>query len=526
MKENNTDLIRTVWNSDKQSQVSKHYTVAEHDNSEFGRFITEWADRTPQTEIEFAEQAAMKLPISYNGATREWHVFNGCIWAVTDKDVIIRLLGKLAQSIHRGLDYVGTRAQNEIRTRVAAGDNKAEVTKAIKEVQDFHVKPRRPLVLRMQTSAGLKAALELLQGIAPLNNAQALEDDKNYLVFRNGVLDVQEVIDTGKATLKEHSHDRLCSRMVDFDLDLEATAPDWVNFLHESIPDAEEVIYLEKSLGCALFGERDTRRIVSLQGAPRSGKSTILDVMGDIFPMYSATPQHAAITAGHSAKAVANARFDMRYSRFTLFSEVRSKLDSDFLLGYSTIDKFTAEQKFKESGSYAPQGTIFIANNVPLNLDKSDPAMATRLAKVTFPQTFSELDPEHTMDRQLPQKLREQAPGIIARLVNAFILRHQEGIDRPESMQRELEAERIEDDVVLQFIEDMKAEGRLAETDAKPSNCVKAGALNAVFQQEMKAQGYSTNEIPKPKEFKKRVSSLGYEHTKSGSWVFAGLTLR
>lgn len=528
MKENTLDnLVATVWTSDKEQQISNYYTIPELVNNTTNpdRFFREWADRTPETEIEFAEQAAMKLPIRYNVHTKEWHVYNNFVWIKADETIITALLTKLAKTVKKGLDSAERFVMDAIRTAEADGKNEKAV-KTIKGLRDYRMKPRRPLVNRIQSAAGIKATITLLQAQARLNIAKAVEDDQRYLCFRNGVIDIEHTIETGTVELLPHDWERHSTRMIDYNLNLEATAPDWVKFLDESVGNAEEALYLEKALGASLFGEKATRRIINIQGAPRSGKSMMISVLSEIFEQFVATPQQSAITAGATGKGAFNARHSMRDARIVLFSEVRGKLDSDFLLAYSGGDKFSTEAKFQMDQSHTPQGTIFIANNVPLDVNKSDGAMKSRLARVHFPYTFDPLDPEHTLDEELPNRLLEQAEGIIARLVNGYLLRLRDGIDKPESMERALAEEREAEDVVAQYIHDMSESGLLVvNPELAASQCTKVLPLYESFVESLRRQNYTPKDIPKRGEFVDSLIELGYDKVRSDGFRIKGLKL-
>lgn len=528
MKENTLDnLVATVWNTDKESQVSDYYSVAELSNNTTNpvRYFRDWAERTPETEIEFAEQAAMKLPIRYNVVTKEWHVFNNFVWIKADETIITALLTKLAKTIKKGFDSAERFAIDAIRTAEADGKNE-KAAKAIKELRDYRMKPRRPLVSRIQSAAGIKATIALLQAQARLNITKANKDDERYLCFRNGVIDIEHTIETGKVELLPHSWARHSTRMIDFNLDLDATAPDWVKFLDESVGNAEEALYLEKALGASIFGEKSTRRIINIQGAPRSGKSMLISVLSEIFKQFVATPQQSAITTGATGKGAFNARHSMRDARIVLFSEVRGKLDSDFLLAYSGGDKFSAEAKFQMDQSYTPQGTIFIANNVPIDVNKSDGAMKSRLARIHFPHTFDPLDPEHTLDEELPSRLLNQAEGIIARLVNGYLLRLREGIDKPDSMERALAEEREAEDVVVQYIHDMSESGLMTVNPSlAASQCTKVLPLYESFVETLRRQNYSSKDIPKRGDFVDSLKELGYDKVRSDGMRIRGLKL-
>lgn len=76
-----------------------------------------------------------------------------------------------------------------------------------------------------------------------------------------------------------HSPERFNTWSLPYAYDPRATCPQWLAFLEQVIPDPESRLLLQQWFGYMISGRTDLQKILSLFGAPRSGKGTILRVL-------------------------------------------------------------------------------------------------------------------------------------------------------------------------------------------------------------------------------------------------------
>lgn len=229
-------------------------------------------------------------------------------------------------------------------------------------------------------------------------------DDDRVLALTNGVL---RDASTGDRVLVPHSPEVFNLTSRPFPYEPGATAPYWLKFLDEVLPDApDDQHFLQEWFGYVLSGRTDIHAIASLAGQSRSGKGTILRIL-------SAMTGTENVAAGHIDSMVGPFGLEPLIGKSLLaFGDVRwnnknAQTAIQRILEISGEDRITVPRKNKTDwvGTLGVR-IMFAGNEIPRFADPSR-AMANRLRIVHFTQSFAGRE-----DYGLTERLMGELPGI------------------------------------------------------------------------------------------------------------------
>lgn len=481
----------------------------------------------PRTEIRAAETISKKLAshLTYDSATRTWYIWNGQIHRPCTGDGIAK---KLVQLYYRqtteALEFVKDAIEGMAEHMAASGVDKAdEKAQEIQKRYNWQFGKHRRFRDRISTDQGQRAVVEQLKVL--VDEADYL-DDRRWFVVENGVFDMEAVRRDRRFDLLPHDASRPVYRVTFPAMDAPGSDyPALKRFLGGSIADGTQSRFLSKAFAAGMMGTPEkTKTIVSIQGKTNSGKSMLLDIVDKLCGdagIYAA-PSPDAITKYGSNKK--HARYPMRNARIVGFSEVREKLDETFILQYTGGDKFPVEEKYVASSSVNPQGIIFVANNKPLNVDKSDQAMFPRVAPISFPYTFSKADPDHYEDENLASDIINESSGFLEWMKWSFLAYLEEGLDKSESMEALKRGEVEDSSTIAQFLASRIESGRYAQDPTAPiSKCVTKSELHVDYVDYCKSHNIKSSEISDMREMTEYLEDHNMSIKRSNGTRVSGL---
>lgn len=510
-------LFKTI-SDDLALQVGDDLDVSTHRRkSDFTLSEAEALDSLPRTDMTAAKalRLAYGAHVSFIEPENTWYCWNGRVHEPIGSDAIAhRMVSELWEDLSRNIKTIETQWKN---SGIPADK--------IKEFRTLWTK-HRAYRDRLASSAGQSSLIQMLKMTLKRDDDYFL-DDRRWFVVRNGVFDMEAVRQNRTFELLPHDSTRPVYRMFDVDDAPGATAPALQKFLSESIEDDTQARFLSKAISLALLGApHKTKTVVSIQGKTNSGKSMILDCLdrlsGDTGLF--AAPSESAITQHGRNKE--HARYPMRNARVIAFSEVRQKLDQTFILKYSGGDPFAVEEKYIAGSTVKPQGIIFVANNTPLEVNKSDEAMLKRIATINFPYTFSKVDPDHYEDETLGDRIVSESSGFLEWLKASYLAFLDEGLDRSESMEKTIREEAEESDIVNEYLQVRTITGLYRyELDKAAIQSVMFTDFYRNFVEYCREQGFQQGAFPSKREVKNALLAQGFELTKASVLRVKGLIL-
>lgn len=235
--------------------------------------------------------------------------------------------------------------------------------------------------------------------------------DPNYIVFRNGRLDIR--------TMEFSDNDPLVfqTSYLNFNYDRYNThCPNFEKYL-ESVsggdPDIKELML--QTNGYIASCSMDAKSFFLFIGEGDTGKSLTIGLDTMFFPNdFVSTIELQALGDKFSTGNLANVRLNVG-------GDLPNKpLTPDVVKhvkGITGNDMMTAEKKFVQPFSFKPTCKLVFATNHPLVLQQRDDQFCERLVVIPFDNKI----PKHKQDHDLLNKLRDEIPAIFNMILEAFL---------------------------------------------------------------------------------------------------------
>ena len=332
--------------------------------------------------------------VRYNHATKQWHHWDttSCTWAPdTVKDVENRVI------------ELG-------RVRVAkiasiSGKDK-EVAAAVK------------LVRRLFDIARIRSALDVLSSMPGYKtDGQDWDLDPYLLGCANGVVDLRtgtfvEGLTAANGKVTKNTH---------IAFDPEAKCPLFLEFLPQiTSGDKDLAAFFVQWFGYSLYGLNWEQRFLVLTGEGRNGKGAMTRAVRAAIGDYCAkADQGIYMKSKWGSARSSDARADLmalRGTRVAVLSEPEGgQFNEELLKAHTGGDVISARPLYGTIVSWEPSHTItFLTNKMP-TVEDIGPAMAERVLVADFRERYE----GERKDTSLDEKLRAEAPGILALLIRS-----------------------------------------------------------------------------------------------------------
>lgn len=366
----------------------------------------------PFTDTGNAERLVLLYgnEIRYCVEMKKWLVWDGGRWTTGETRRVRQLFKKTVRELYRQAADI--------------------VDKEPREAVEKHAR-------RSEGAVSIRAALECTEseeGIAV--SANALDTHPFLLNCQNGTLNLE----TGE--LRAHDQHDLLTRMVRVNYRPQATCPRFLRFLHRIMGDnldAEPngradrlVAYLQKCFGYALTASVSEKAVFCFFGSGNNGKTTLLEIIRFILAEYSAQVLIDTLMAHQTRESNTSTAdlADLRGVRFVTTSEAEEgqKL-AVAKIKYLTqgMGEIKACRKYENPISFAATHKLFLdANHKPI-IRGGEKAVWNRLKPIPFVVTI----PPDEIDKGLLEKLKAEAEGILAWLVEGCLRWQREGLGEP-----------------------------------------------------------------------------------------------
>ncbi len=304
---------------------------------------------------------------------------------------------------------------------------------------------------------------------------------------------------------------------------IEAPAPTWERFLDEIFEGNQKTVaFVQRALGCGIWGAVREHAIIVEEGRGRNGKGTkqevLLQVLGDLAGALRA--EILLDTGPRSAAAPSPDIMALHGMRLAFCSETneRAKVDTarvKWLTGGDTLRARNPNDKLETT--WKPTHSLFLLTNSLPNAPADDFAFWNRVLVVNFPLSFvanPKAPYERQADTHLLDKLLAEGPGILAWLVRGCIWWQERGLDPPPEILERTAAYRQEVDAIGEFVDDCIIEDPLALT--------RAGEIYDVFGRWWNAN--RGQKVPSPQWMNKGLK-LRFSWKKHGTLHFEGIKI-
>jgi putative DNA primase/helicase len=385
-------------------------------------------------------------------ASGTWYVWAEHSWKMDELDNTLARVGDL---IPLYADAARACAEQEVKYLRESNKDAAEGAKSTREIftKKISCLQRRR---HRQDVLILAAAGEGSLGIT----GREWDADPYLLVFKNGVVDLRtRVFRPGRPM--DFIKTVAPVEWKGFD----APAPRWEKFLSEIFDgDLEIASFLKRLLGYSIAGLSVEHSLPILWGpGGRNGKGCLIEtlnfVLGDLAgpapsellleqknPRSSAAPSPDIMLLRGKRLAWANETNDGRRLNS---GKIKWLCGGDTLSGRNPFDK--------RQVSFEPTHTLFLLTNFRPHVDPGDAALWDRLHLIEFRLSFVDAPNEphqRPRDKYLRRKLKQEAPGIVAWLVDGFREWQDKGLRPPPQVVNATCQYRKGEDLIEQFLEE------------------------------------------------------------------------
>lgn len=241
--------------------------------------------------------------------------------------------------------------------------------------------------------------------------------------------------------------------------------PLWSAFLQRVTRcDLEMIGYLQRLAGYALTGSNREQALYFPNGPGGNGKGVLMNTWTGVAGDYAHTASGDLLLAANGDRHPTDMA-SLRGKRLVTASELRpgARWDEQRLKSLTGGDPITARFMRQDEFTFIPQLTLVIAGNHRPSFAGVDEAIRRRLRLIPF----TEVIPAEERDPELPEKLREEWPGILRWMIDGCLLWQRDGLAPPASVTKASAAYMDSEDSLGQWIDDQVIRCDPCETECK-----------------------------------------------------------
>lgn len=389
----------------------------------------------PRTEVKAAEAVHEKFKnvLSYTEARNQWYLWDGRIHTPCGGDGIAIKIAKLYyKAMNDALDFIKEYLEKEAsKIEAANATNSAEEAKKMREWYDkSEIVRHKTFRDKMSSDAGLNALVRNMKTECDVPS-DYYDNDQQWLVVRNGVIDLDSLREKGLKGWAMYSHhpSRAVTKFFDADYNpanVRVNLGHWDRFLLYSIPDGEARTYLQKVTGAAFMGTAKLRTILNLHGPPGSGKSVFINTF---FKLGNGGAGYVCMPDSKSIIKVSGQNFEQdsfKGRRFYGISEppMNDPIDNEFLKKLTGDEWVETRTLNVKSAGWIPQGIPFIASNKALKINTRDSAIVERVQMIEFPIEFKKDHPNPARRRvqNLEQLIMDDRERVLEWVIQGMLM--------------------------------------------------------------------------------------------------------
>lgn len=401
--------------------------------------MLEWA-RLPKNDLGNAQRL-----LRWRGADlmyvpgKGWYAWTGQFWSPDDGERLARLA---AQSVP---DLIHQEAE-----ALLENPRQGEDVEKLQKRAEGHRKWAIGTGNSNRMAAMLREAEPRVQ-----RRIEEIDARPALLCVENGVLELgsDHAEADGGVRLRRHSRGDLLSRMMPVKYDRAATAPLFLAFLEQVMPDPQKRLFLQRYCGYALTGDVGEQCLLLNYGTGANGKSTFMDLLRQLFGALAMAMDFSSLEHNDNKRGgdATPDLIDLPGKRLVMASEPKPgvKLSEGLIKSLTGGDPIKARQLNQPFIEFYPQFKLMLAFNTKPTITGTDNGIWRRLLLLDWSVTI----PKDRRDKHLKEKLMAEGPGILNWLLDGWRLWRDNGLSPPESVAAATSAWREESDRMGAFIE-------------------------------------------------------------------------
>jgi len=438
--------IEAAIRAENQAQCDPPLSEDELERTIF-RSVRKWergelqiVEATPPEQYHYTDMGnAARFAVQHHGSIRycygwaKWLGWDGRRWAPDQMGRAEALAKETVRSMY---------------AEASRTDDKEERKRLSRHAMQTEAAYRITMMMKLARSEeGIPVAIE------------SLDVDPWLLNAENGTLDLKTL------QLREHRQDDLITKLTPTPYLPDAKAPRWEKFLAEIFDGNEENIgYVQRGLGLSLTGSTREHVLFIPHGRGANGKTTLLEAVRATIGSDYAQRAPVQLLLKKRGETVPTDVARLRGARFVSATEPdKSKWLAEALVKSLTGgDRLTARFMRQDYFEFQPTHKIWLATNHKPVIKGTDHAIWRRIRLIPF----TVIIPEEKQDKDLLEKLKEEAPGILAWMVEGLRKYHQDGLSAPDDVVSATREYQLEMDIVGIFLAECCVEEAGAEVKA------------------------------------------------------------
>ena len=395
-----------------------------------------------------------------------WLTWDGKRWARDETGRAMLFAKQTVKAIFTEAEKSQKKAEeaiNEVKEATDSGDENA-IKKAQSKLKaiNAYVENLTKWAIKSQSRSRIEAITALAQSEPEIAVKIDCFDNNHFLLnAQNGVIDLES------GQLRKHNPKDLITKIVNAPYDSLATCPIWRAFLDKIFDNKQELIsFIQRAVGYTLTGSTREQGLFFLFGNGKNGKSTFINPLQSLLNDYACKISSDTILAKRFDSAIPNDVARLKGSRLTIASELpegrrlNENLVKDLTGGEDTI---TARFLHHEFFEFSPTFKLWMYGNHKPVIRGQDDGIWRRIMLIPFDVVISEKE----CDKNLPDKLRAELPGILNWAVEGCMMWQKEGLNPPEIVLNAVKDYRSEQDTLSFFIEEKCTLGKECKVIAK-----------------------------------------------------------
>jgi putative DNA primase/helicase len=384
-----------------------------------------------------------------------------------------------------------------------------ETVKAIyREAADTDDEAERKTIAKHARSSEaqhkIKAFIELLKNRRTAT-PEDFDRDPMLLNCANGTLDLNT------ATLRDHDRADHITKIAPVAYKADAVAPTFYSFLQDILPSEAVRGFMQRLAGYSLNGKTNEKALPILHGSGDNGKSTLLNVLMEMNGEYGLQASND-LFMGRSSHPTEVADLHGRRLVTNVETEEGKRLKESLVKQLTGGDRISARRMREDPWNFWPTHTLFMATNHRPEIKGTDNAIWNRIKLVPFEVSI----PKNQQDKDLPEKLRDELPGILAWAVRGHLDWLRDGLQEPDKVKAATKSYRSDMDVLARFIDE--------ECETGMELRVKSSLLYTRYKIWCEESG---EQVMRSQDFSNSLQDRGYSRGKSnGDRVYKGISVR
>ncbi|MHB9066248.1 MAG: DNA primase family protein [Pirellulaceae bacterium] len=332
-----------------------------------------------------------------------------------------------------------------------------EALPVLRQVPDNTAKAILQFVRASNQANGIRNMVSLAKCDVSIQPS-SLDTNQWLLNVANGTLDLQ----TGE--LLPHDRQHFITKLCPIAYDPSAQFPVWRGFLRTILQDDKQLVsYIQRLVGYSLTGLTRDHILPFMYGVGSNGKSTfvgvILDMLGTDYAIKAPSDMLLAKKNSHPTEVA-----DLHGKRFVACVEVEDgrRMAESLVKELTGGDKLRARRMREDFWEFSASHKIWLAANHKPRVRGTDHGIWRRIKLLPFTVTI----PDDQQDKQLPDKLHAELPGILAWAVEGCRQYVADGLHEPDVVKAATGGYRAEMDMVGNFISECCIEDQQASVGA------------------------------------------------------------